>query len=126
MSTAAPGPAAAAARKPIVIGGKLKFKGSSSTTSKKRKPEDASAGQGTAAATEAPPMDKATASAPDGASKAMTETQRKHMEKKMKLDLQQVKTNTTTYRDRVEQFNQRLATTTEHNDIPRISAAGNG
>jgi protein FAM32A len=31
-----------------------------------------------------------------------------------------------TYRERLEKFNYSLATATEHNDIPRVSAAGNG
>lgn len=31
-----------------------------------------------------------------------------------------------THREKVEELNQKLATLTEHNDIPRISAAGNG
>jgi protein FAM32A len=31
-----------------------------------------------------------------------------------------------THRERVEEFNSQLASMTEHNDIPRISAAGNG
>ncbi|KAG5183328.1 hypothetical protein JKP88DRAFT_317095 [Tribonema minus] len=31
-----------------------------------------------------------------------------------------------THRQRVEEFNQKIAKLTEHNDIPRISAAGNG
>lgn len=31
-----------------------------------------------------------------------------------------------THREKVEKFNSRLANLTEHNDIPRISAAGNG
>ena len=30
------------------------------------------------------------------------------------------------YRQRLAAFNKRLASTTEHNDIPRVSAAGNG
>ena len=30
------------------------------------------------------------------------------------------------FRDRIEEFNSKLSTLTEHNDIPRISAAGNG
>jgi hypothetical protein len=30
------------------------------------------------------------------------------------------------FRDRIEGFNNRLSRLTEHNDIPRISAAGNG
>jgi protein FAM32A len=31
-----------------------------------------------------------------------------------------------TYREKVNEFNDKLSTLTEHNDIPRISAAGNG
>ena len=30
------------------------------------------------------------------------------------------------YRQRINEFNKKLASTTEHNDIPRVSAAGNG
>ncbi len=30
------------------------------------------------------------------------------------------------YRDRINEFNNKLAAATEHNDIPRVSAAGNG
>ena len=32
----------------------------------------------------------------------------------------------TTHREKVEKFNAKLATMSEHNDIPRVSAAGNG
>ena len=31
-----------------------------------------------------------------------------------------------THRSKVEEFNYKLSRMTEHNDIPRISAAGNG
>jgi protein FAM32A len=58
----------------------------------------------------------------------LTEAQRRHRLKKAELmksrDLK--KLGSTSYRERLESFNTRLASTTEHNDIPRISAAGNG
>lgn len=60
-------------------------------------------------------------------SSILTETQKKHMAKKLKMESEKsadlVKT---TYRERVENFNVKLSTLTEHNDIPRVSAAGNG
>ena len=31
-----------------------------------------------------------------------------------------------THREKVEEFNHKLSTLTEHNDLPRVSAAGNG
>lgn len=31
-----------------------------------------------------------------------------------------------THRERIDEFNQYLSVLTEHNDIPRVSAAGNG
>ncbi|KAL7526495.1 hypothetical protein ACHAWF_001792 [Thalassiosira exigua] len=42
--------------------------------------------------------------------------ERKEMEKVVGLS----------HRERVEQFNEKLGKLTEHNDIPRVSAAGNG
>jgi len=111
--------------KPVVLGGKLKLKGSSGG-SKKRKAGgqeanlvEGSSGVATNATTDYSPE-------PVKPPSFLTETQRKQQEKKLKMDLQSAKSNVATYRDRVEQFNYKLATTTEHNDIPRISAAGNG
>lgn len=123
--------------KPILIGGKLKLKGTSSGSSKKRKvsePESAIAG---------PTEDKKPKSADatiaavaktdnksDRSSKTdsfLTEAQRRHKQKRLEQETKAAKHLVqTTYRDRIEEFNFRLATTTEHNDIPRISAAGNG
>lgn len=60
-------------------------------------------------------------------SSILTETQKKHMAKKLKMESERssdlVKT---TYRERVENYNVKLSTLTEHNDLPRVSAAGNG
>jgi len=57
----------------------------------------------------------------------LTAAQKRHMLKKREMEAKEVKLVTeTTYRNRIEDFNMKLATMTEHNDIPRISAAGNG
>ena len=57
----------------------------------------------------------------------LTDTQRKFEQKKRKSELAKAKDVVgSTYRDRVEQLNYDLSIMSEHNDIPRISAAGNG
>ena len=125
--------------KPIVIGGKLKLKGSS-VAGKKRKVEDGeSAGKTssssssatttatTSSSSSSPSASAAAAAALSKADSFLTDAQRRHKQKKLELEAKEAKHLVqTTYRDRIEDFNYRLATTTEHNDIPRISAAGNG
>lgn len=62
-------------------------------------------------------------------SSILTEAQKRHMAKKLKRESAQGAAGEiikTTYRERVENFNMKLSTLTEHNDIPRVSAAGNG
>jgi protein FAM32A len=60
-------------------------------------------------------------------SSILTEAQKKHMAKKIKMEsTNSGKIVKTTYRERVENFNMQLSTLSEHNDIPRVSAAGNG
>ena len=45
----------------------------------------------------------------------------------MEMESKEIKKHVgTTFRERVEDFNMRLSKMTEHNDVPRISAAGNG
>ena len=57
----------------------------------------------------------------------LTESQRKHLKKKLKLENERMsKLIKITYRDRIEGYNNKLSSLTEHNDIPRVSAAGNG
>mmetsp|Transcript_9682 Transcript_9682/g.10184 ORF Transcript_9682/g.10184 Transcript_9682/m.10184 type:complete len:129 (+) Transcript_9682:49-435(+) len=57
----------------------------------------------------------------------LTETQKKHLNKKLKVENEKVKELVKiTYRERIENYNSKLASLTEHNDIPRVSAAGNG
>lgn len=57
----------------------------------------------------------------------LTEAQKKFLKRRSEVESRVLKSITAkTYRDRVEEFNQKLSTMTEHNDIPRVSAAGNG
>lgn len=112
-----------ASSKPYSVGGKLKLKGSgvsSGGATKKRKAteDDAPAVSDVQAASslKAEPVEA-----------FLTEAQRRHKQKKIDLEDKMSKELVqTSYRDRIEKFNNRLATTTEHNDLPRISAAGNG
>jgi protein FAM32A len=57
----------------------------------------------------------------------LTEAQKKHIEKKKKSEIADLKkTIRISFREKIENFNNKLATLTEHNDIPRVSADGNG
>ena len=57
----------------------------------------------------------------------LTEAQKKHNQKMLeKQEKDAKKLSSTSFRDRIDQFNSKLSRMTEHNDIPRISAAGNG
>ena len=56
-----------------------------------------------------------------------TDAERRHKKRslaKQKEVLKEVVKKT--HRERVDDFNEKLGSLTEHNDIPRISAAGNG
>ncbi len=57
----------------------------------------------------------------------LTDTQRRHKQRlreKEKAEISKVVSKT--HRERVEEYNIKLACMTEHNDLPRVSAAGNG
>mmetsp|Transcript_15128 Transcript_15128/g.30113 ORF Transcript_15128/g.30113 Transcript_15128/m.30113 type:complete len:130 (-) Transcript_15128:59-448(-) len=57
----------------------------------------------------------------------LTAFERAHIRKKRAKEARDTAAITTkSHRERVDEFNQGLSTLTEHNDIPRISAAGNG
>lgn len=57
----------------------------------------------------------------------LTESQKKFKQKSIEREKSDAKKlSTTSYRDRIDNFNQKLSKLTEHNDIPRVSAAGNG
>jgi protein FAM32A len=118
---------------PTVIGGKLKLKGAKkSSTSGNKKGVSAKVGLKEADAEGRREKDIAEGGDEKKASKEkevfLTETQRKHKAKMDDILKNKIakKMSETSYRERVEAFNHKLATTTEHNDIPRVSAAGNG
>jgi protein FAM32A len=107
--------------KPVVIGGKFKFKSGGSTSVDKVKKRKLDA----APVDEIQVNEKITE--PEVVRSTLTETQKKQREKQAKLETKIMKdTLAVSYRDRIDAFNNKLASLTEHNDIPRISAAGNG
>ncbi len=111
----------------MVVGGKLKFKGSKNNDKKNKKSET----KMTTNVSDQKGGDDNTARISDNGDKKslifITEAQRIHKEKRMAQEEKELKKFLkTSHRDRIEKFNQTLGMMTEHNDIPRISAAGNG
>jgi hypothetical protein len=105
----------------FVVGGKFRFKGDSKSKTLKR------------------PIDISTPTNSIGRSIngmiqeridediLLTETQRRHKQKLREKEKEEVAAAVAVpYRERINKFNYKLSTTSEHNDIPRISAAGNG
>jgi protein FAM32A len=57
----------------------------------------------------------------------LTEAQKRFKQRQIEKEKMDAKKLAgTSFRDRIENFNQKLSKLTEHNDIPRVSAAGNG
>ncbi len=57
----------------------------------------------------------------------LTETQRRHIARQKEREKKNIKNMVSkSHRERIDEFNQYLSVLTEHNDIPRVSAAGNG
>ena len=124
---------ATASRKPHVVGGKLKLKGSGgSSGGVRRAPPSVSSDVPVRIATQGSSEGTAESSSNKASSKAVTEeyltpSQKRHLQRKIEKEKEEAKKlSKTSFRDRVEIFNSKLASMTEHNDIPRISAAGNG
>eukprot|EP01038_Epipyxis_sp_PR26KG_P009932 gene9932-13361_t len=118
---------------PIVIGGKLKFKSNSSGNKLKKKsnnndPKISSIQNMDASTTLINTDDIETLKATgENADDGLTDAQRRHREKKRKLEEKEAKKLiNSSFRTRIDEYNNRLASLTEHNDIPRVSAAGNG
>lgn len=115
----------ASSRKPLVVGGKLKLKGSGSSARVKRTPVEQPS-----APIESKDIPADTEHKQKDGSKGieyLTASQRRHLVRKIEKEKEEAKKlSKISFRDRVEQFNNKLASMTEHNDIPRISAAGNG
>lgn len=124
---------ATASRKPHVVGGKLKLKGSGgSSGGVRRAPPSVSSDVPDRIATQGSSEGTAESSSNKASSKPVTEeyltpSQKRHLQRKIEKEKEEAKKlSKTSFRDRVEIFNSKLASMTEHNDIPRISAAGNG
>lgn len=126
-------------KKPLVIGGKLKFKGSSTQAPSSSGSVAAKSSNGNGGSTaeravagkkrplEITPDDVIKDDVVIGESVRLTEAQKKARERQLKLEEQQFKKLAAKpYRERVEEYNLKLSKLTEHNDIPRVSAAGNG
>lgn len=113
---------------PIIIKGKLKFKseksGDKNSTSKsinnnnnadlnnhKRKNEE---------------LDDEKKIINDDDEIELTAAQKRHKQKLLELEKRNKSGNLVSFRDKIENFNTKLSKLTEHNDIPRVSAAGNG
>lgn len=97
------------------MGGSLSFKGDKKKSKKKRnskhKIDDA----------------KKTEKVVDSDEEDMTEAEKGALKFKMERQRQESETIASkSHRERVEELNERLGSLTEHNDIPRVSAAGNG
>lgn len=131
---------------PTVIGGKLKLKGDKPEKKGKKRShdemkegEEAGAASSSSSSTTSSASSSSSSLASAGAPSTkeaktlvdeyagMTDAQRKHLKRTQDLDVKRAKELAkTTYRQRVDAMNHYLATLTEHNDIPRVSAAGNG
>ena len=118
------------AKSSVVVGGKLKFKGSKGSSKKSAKTEEHTTKTMPTSSRDLNVETTTVRSSVDAAKSStvfMTEAQRIHREKRMAMEEKELKKFIKTpHRDRIEMFNMRLGQMTEHNDIPRISAAGNG
>jgi protein FAM32A len=121
---------------PTVIGGKLRLKGFKKNNSpnksiKGKKTNDLSSSSSSATAIESSvetkvKIEKIKREEEDNEDLTPSERQqKKRMDKLLKEKIAK-DLAATSYRQRLENFNHKLANTTEHNDIPRVSAAGNG
>jgi protein FAM32A len=147
-STAAQRPLRHTAAMSGFVGGKLKLKGGDPkgvTKKKKRKSAGseaalalATAGSGDAGTAEGAEGAQAAAAAaepvktkdgyilqaPSATQDRRTEAQKRHDERVKKLEEERLrKMATKGYRDRVKDFNEHLASLSEHHDIPKVSAA---
>ena len=119
------------AKKSTSVGGKLKFKGSNSGDKKSKKSDSESSISRMQSNISDQKKEPSNVSLSDNGDKKsvifMTEAQKIHKEKRMAMEEKELKKFVKVpHRDRIEMFNMRLGQMSEHNDIPRISAAGNG
>ncbi|EWM30555.1 Protein of unknown function DUF1754, eukaryotic [Nannochloropsis gaditana] len=118
------------------VGGALKLKGlpTKDKKKKKRQRDERSHHEGDAVLTHEKQEERGgnesisdTSSFPSEKDDGLTETQRRHIAKLKERERQNIKKLVSkSHRERIDEFNQYLSVLTEHNDIPRVSAAGNG
>ena len=101
--------------KSVSTGGKFKFKSKSSKT------KNLLVGGGLVSLDVA---SKVKDEDPKLGKRTLTESQQKRQSVVESREVEKVAKKS--YRERIDEFNNSLASTTEHNDIPRVSAAGNG
>lgn len=115
---------------PAFIGGALSFKGDKKKKKAKKKSQpkvkyetpagSTGTGTGTGGSHDRLPQE-------GDEEDEMTEAERAAFRKKQERELRELETVARqSHRERVEAFNEKLSQLTEHNDIPRVSAAGNG
>ena len=108
----------------VVIGGKFRFKGDGNKKSIKR-PRDVLATSYVAASSSSSSSALPTEQLEEDI--LLTDAQKRHKQKKKEMEKDEVAAAVAvSYRERINKFNYQLSTTTEHNDVPRVSAAGNG
>ncbi|GKY92389.1 hypothetical protein MPSEU_000209900 [Mayamaea pseudoterrestris] len=109
-------------------GGALSFKGDKKAKKKKSKSKhDHSSNFDDKLDVLPPSASGALTSSPNNEDDNLTEAERKALRRKRKREHQELEiVAKKSHRERIEEFNQALASVTEHNDIPRVSAAGNG
>jgi len=119
---------AAKSSKPLVMGGKLKLKGSSSSNMRHKTSSSSSSSTTSKEQSRSTTVSNVNSSSDYiPVQDYLTEAQKKHNQKMLeKQEKDAKKLSSTSFRDRIDQFNSKLSRMTEHNDIPRISAAGNG
>jgi protein FAM32A len=119
--------------KPAFTGGALSFKGEKKKAKKKNNKAKHSLGDKEEKSrleethTEEKSRLEETHKEPADVDDGLTEAERKAAKKKRereRTEMEQVASKS--HRERVEEFNEKLGSLTELNDIPRVSAAGNG
>ena len=118
-------------QQPVFARGALSFKGDKKKTKKAKKAKSNQAKHDVVGAAAAAASSKSSVRHDDYnidiEDDEMTAAERASFQKKQERELEELKSIATlSHRERVEAYNEKLSQLTEHNDIPRVSAAGNG
>ncbi|KAF0720461.1 Aste57867_287 [Aphanomyces stellatus] len=112
-----------------VMGGKLALKGMplKKKSKKKRKRETDNEDEASVVASAKQTADDDDAAAVLVPISGPTPAQKKHQKFKAKREEEEImKQASKTYRERVDEYSKYLGSLSEHHDVPRVSAAGNG